>query len=335
MFNNYFTGRLNTSISFFTLMLLSLFLISNKMANPTVNIPVIQSEILIDLNSQLAEGALWNHQTQTLWWVDIENGIFHIFNPETGKNTSYRVKQRIGTVVPDQNGHAIVALQDGIYRLLLKDGSLELLARADYDPEKFRFNDGKCDPAGRFWVGTMALDGSKETAALYRMDHDYRLTKVLEGITTSNGIVWTADKKKMYYIDTPTQQVREFDYDLYSGNIRFMRVAVQIPTSLGSPDGMSIDENGNLWIAHWGGRGIYCWNPHSGELITKVEVDAKNVTSCAFGGPLLNQLFITTAMIGLSEEDKKAYSESGSLFVAMPEVKGTESWFFGATIKDE
>jgi sugar lactone lactonase YvrE len=295
----------------------------------TVQIPILKSEMLLNLNSKLGEGALWNHQTNTFWWVDIESGLFHIYDPASKKNTTWPVHQRIGTVVPDKGGNAIVALQDGIYRLQLNNGSLELLAQAPYDPVKFRFNDGKCDPMGRLWVGTMALDGSRETAALYRMNHDYNLVKVLDGITISNGIVWSADGRTMYYIDTPTQQIKEFAFDPSTGNIRFTRVAVQIQRELGSPDGMAIDEKGNLWVGHWGGNAVYCWDPRSGDLITKVDVEAKNVTACAFTGPELDQLIITTASIGMSEEERKQLPLSGSLFKALPGIKGSRIHFFG------
>jgi sugar lactone lactonase YvrE len=295
----------------------------------TQNIPVIDSQLLFDGQASLGEGALWNHETQTFWWVDIEGGLFHIYNPQSKENTTYPVHQRIGTVVPDVNGNAIVALQDGIYRLFLADGKLELLAKADYDPTKFRFNDGKCDPAGRLWVGTMALDGSRETAALYRFDTDYKLTRVLEGVTISNGIVWSADKTKMYYIDTPTQQVKEFHYNLETGEISFSRIAVEIQRELGHPDGMTIDENDRLWIGHWAGYAVYCWDPYTGDLISKIDVAAKNITSCDFGGQNLNQLFITSASVGMSAPEKEQLPHSGGLFIATPGVRGTKSFFFG------
>ena len=310
-------------------LLMGVFNVFNVMAINKKNIPVIESQLLIDSKAQLGEGAIWNHKTNTFWWIDIEGGHFHIYNPATEKNITYPVHQRIGTVVPDSEGNAIVALQDGIYRLFLEDGSLELLAQADYDTEKFRFNDGKCDPAGRLWVGSMPLDGSRETAALYRFDKDYTLTRMWEGVTISNGIVWSADKTKMYYIDTPTMQVKEFAYDLQTGTIEFTRIAVEIPDGMGYPDGMSIDENDRLWIGHWAGHAVYCWDPHSGDLIARVEVAAKNVTSCDFGGENLDKLFITSASVGMSEEEREKLPHSGGVFMADPGVTGARSYFFG------
>ena len=290
---------------------------------------MIQSKLLLDSRSQLGEGALWNHKTQTFWWVDIEGMLFNIYDPATSENRSWDMGQRIGTVVPDQQGNAIVALQNGIYRLKLTDGSLELLAKAPYDLARFRFNDGKCDPAGRLWVGSMPMDGSQETAALYRMDHDYTLTRMIEGVTISNGIVWTADHSTMYYIDTPTMEVREYAFDVETGEIEFRRVAVTVPQGMGFPDGMTIDEEDKIWIGHWAGSAVYRWDPFTGQLLAKVEVAAKNVTSCDFGGENLGQLFITTASVGMSDEERKQLPHAGGLFITNPEVKGVKSFFFG------
>ena len=295
----------------------------------TTSTKMISSELLYDARAQLGEGSLWNHKTQTFWWVDIEGRKFHIFDPATGENHTWDVGQRIGTVVPDQQGNAIVALQDGIYRLRLADGSLELLAQALHDPQRFRFNDGKCDPAGRFWVGSMPMDGSQETAGLYRMDHDYTLTRVLDGVTISNGIVWTADHSTMYYIDTPTMEVREYAFDKKTSEIEFRRVAVTVPQGMGFPDGMSIDKEDKIWIGHWGGSAVYRWDPVTGELLAKVKVAAKNVTSCDFGGEHMDQLFITTASVGMSEEEREQLPHAGGLFIANPGVKGAKSFFFG------
>ncbi len=308
---------------------IAIYLMIASMSIAKANFPVVSSELLYNSQSQLGEGAFWNHQTNTFWWVDILGKQLHVYDPATKVNLSYTMPQLIGTVVPDKAGNAIVALQDGIYRFYFHSETLELLAKADHDPGKFRFNDGKCDPAGRLWVGSISMDGSKETSALYMMDTNFTFKRVWEGITISNGIVWSADKTKMYYIDTPTQQVKEFNYNNETGEITFSRIAVEIQRELGSPDGMAIDENDNLWIGHWGGLAVYCWDPVSGDLITKIDVRAKNVTSCAFSGENLDQLIITTARVGMSEAERNSLPNSGGLFLAIPGERGTKSSFFG------
>ncbi|CAN5417154.1 SMP-30/gluconolactonase/LRE family protein [soil metagenome] len=282
----------------------------------------IQAEIALDAKVRLGEGSFWNTRQNNLWWVDIEGKAFHIFDPSSGKDRIIKVGARIGTVVPDLEGNAIVALQNGIHKLDLETEELELITNPLEHKENLRFNDGKCDPSGRFWVGSMDLDEEESIASLYRMDHDGSVKEMLKEVTISNGIVWTADRKTMYYIDTPTLKVKAFDYDDATGNITNSRTAVDIPEEAGNPDGMSIDTEGNLWIAHWGGFCVACWNPETGKLIKKVEVPAPQVTSCAFGGKDFDILYITTAREGMSEEKLKEYPQSGGIFSAKPGVKG-------------
>jgi sugar lactone lactonase YvrE len=282
----------------------------------------IQAEIALDAKVRLGEGSFWNTQQNNLWWVDIEGKAFHIFDPSSGKDRKIEVGARIGTVVSDLEGNAIVALQNGIHKLDLETEELEFITNPLEHKENLRFNDGKCDPSGRFWVGSMDLDEEESIASLYRMDHDGSVKEMLKEVTISNGIVWTADRKTMYYIDTPTLKVKAFDYDDATGNITNSRTAVDIPEEAGNPDGMSIDTEGNLWIAHWGGFCVACWNPETGKLIQKVEVPAPQVTSCAFGGKDFDILYITTAREGMSEEKLKEYPQSGGIFSAKPGVKG-------------
>ena len=289
----------------------------------------LQASLLLNASATLGEGALWHPSEHTLWWVDIEKGLLQVFNPENGENTSFEMGKRIGTVVPADDGTAIVALEDGIYSFDFKSGELTFLARADNHGTEFRFNDGKCDPAGRFWAGTMAIgSGGPQRAYLYRYDPDGTIHTMLDSITTSNGICWSHDKKKMYYIDTPTHQVKEFNYDNTTGNITFSRIVVDIPPEEGYPDGMTIDESGHLWVALWGGSAVCCFDPMTGERIRKVNVPALNVTSCAFGGKDMKTLFITTASIGMNEESQQKFQEAGGLFSVETDIRGVEAFFF-------
>jgi sugar lactone lactonase YvrE len=152
----------------------------------------------------------------------------------------------------------------------------------------------------------------------------------LDSISISNGIVWTKDKKTMYYIDTPTLEIKAFDYDDVTGAISNPRVAVQVNDSLGYPDGMAIDENDKLWVGMWNGNAVICFDPITGEMVSKIEVPAHNVTSCAFGGKNLDTLYITTAREDMSDEEHAKYPLAGSLFKAVPGVKGVKSTFFKA-----
>ncbi len=279
--------------------------------------------------AQLGEGAFWNHQTNELYWVDIEGKTLHIYDPATGANRSLATPSRVGTVVPAQDGQAVIALEDGIYLIDTQTGAIRPFCPLEADMPGNRFNDGKCDPAGRLWVGSMDFATTNPTASLYRVDPDGKATKILDSITISNGIVWTSDRKTMYYIDTPTRQIRAFDYDNATGNISNERVAVAVPDILGFPDGMAIDEEDMLWVGIWDGGCVARFNPKTGHLLSKIEVPAHNVTACAFGGENLDTLYITTASLDMTEEEKRRYPDAGSIFKAVPGVKGVKSPFFG------
>lgn len=286
----------------------------------------MEAKLVLNTNALLGEGPIWNHKTQQLYWVDIEKRQLHLYTPETNESTFFDAGERIGTVVPIDNGGALVALQNGIHSMDLVDGSLTLI----HNPleEGIRFNDGKCDPVGRFWVGSMHMESEKNAASLYMMDNDQRVVEKLDGVTVSNGIIWSLDNETMYYIDTPTRQVQAFDYDVSTGEISSPRVVITVPKENGSPDGMTIDEEGMLWIGHWGGSMVGRYDPESGEMIQKVDVPALNVTACAFGGENLDQLYITTASIGMNEDQLKQFPQAGGLFVVEPGVRGVQAAFY-------
>jgi sugar lactone lactonase YvrE len=287
---------------------------------------VLKAELLLDTKSDLGEGAIWHPKEKKLYWVDINQGFLHLFDPATGKNETIECGQKVSTVVPTTKGNALLALHDGIYRYNFADKKLEQIQP---NPEKSttnnRFNDGKCDPAGRFWVGTI---GPNNSAALYRMDADNSIHIMKREVGTSNGIVWSLDKKKMYYIDSNTGKVVEYEYDNRTGAISNPRDAIIIPGAMGGPDGSTIDSEGMIWVAHWGGSCVARWNPKTGELLCKVEIPAKHVTSCAFGGENLDILYITTARENLSEKDLQEYPLNGGLFFVKPGVKGIKANFF-------
>jgi sugar lactone lactonase YvrE len=284
--------------------------------------------LLYEIPAQLGEGAFWNHETGILYWVDIEGKQLHLFDPQNKKDRSFPTPSRIGTVVPQNKDIAIVALEDGIYKLNTKNGSLELLSDVEAKVTENRFNDGKCDPNGNLWVGSMDLEQKKAGAKLYKVEATGRTTVMLDKVTISNGIVWTKDKKTMYYIDTPTRKIRAFDFNAENSTISNERVAVTVSESLGYPDGMAIDEHDNLWVGMWNGNSVLCFDSKTGTVIDKIDVPAHNVTSCAFGGKDLDLLYITTASVDMTDEEKKQFPLAGSLFVADPGVKGVKSSLF-------
>lgn len=288
-------------------------------------------EIIVDSKSLLGEGALWDYKNDRFLWIDIEGRKLHILNPSSSGNKTYTMPSRIGTVVPVDKNNVLVALEDGVYNFNLMDSSFHKKSDPEPGRNDNRFNDGKCDPSGRFWVGTMSLVNQRKSGALHLINHDYVSEQKIDSVSISNGIVWSLDKTKMYYIDTPTQNVIQYDYNDDSGEITNPKIIIQIPDSIGHPDGSTLDSEGNLWIALWGGSAVTCWDTTTGELLKKMDIPAKNVTSCAFGGKNLDELYITTASIGMSEEEKQKYPHAGSLFKVNPGVTGVQAFYFKET----
>ena len=270
-------------------------------------------DLIVASQSDLGEGALWYTETRRLYWVDINPGLLYIYNPENGENQRFEIGEMIGTVVPIEAGGLLLALENSVVAFDPENGALGHRTEIRMDDEERRFNDGKCDPAGRFWVGSISAKGSA-AAKLYRIDGDYSVHTMVTGVRTSNGIVWSADRKTMYYIDTPTHEVVAYDYDHDSGEIANPRTVITVPDGLGGPDGMSIDAEDRLWIAMFRGASVTCWDPQNGELLETIPIPAPNVTSCAFGGPDLRDLYITTARVNMTEADLEVYPAAGGLF---------------------
>jgi len=278
-------------------------------------------KLIVDQKAELGEGPCWDSKNKLLYWVDIMGKKLHIHSPATNENREIDVGQYIGTVAVREKGGVIVALHNGFYFLDTETEQLTPITDPESHLPENRFNDGKCDPAGRFWAGSMELGITGPHASLYRLDTDLKVEKILDNVTISNGMAWSPDYKTMYYIDTPTQQVVAFDYDNQTGEISNKKAAVTIDKKDGSPDGMTIDQEGMIWVAHWGGSRVTRWNPSTGELLDTIKVPATNVTACAFGGENLDELFITTAR---SAEDPA----SGGLFKVKLPVKGAPSYTF-------
>ncbi len=284
-------------------------------------------ELVLDAHALLGEGAIWDSNKRLLYWVDIEGRKVHIFDPATGADRTIHVGERVGTVVPRASGGLMLAIESGFAHLDPDAEELVVLCDPEGRDPGLRFNDGKCDPAGRFWAGTITGRDNPGRAALFCLFPDLTSKQMLAGVTNSNGIAWGLDARTMYYIDTPTATVSAFDYDLETGNITNRRPAVVVPDEMGHPDGMTIDAEGMLWVALWGGRCVSRWDPATGRLLGTIPVPASHVSSCAFGGPGLGDLYITTARAGLSDA-LRAEPHAGGLFRARPGVRGVPAFEF-------
>ncbi|MEL6810692.1 MAG: SMP-30/gluconolactonase/LRE family protein [Bacteroidota bacterium] len=322
----------NLLITLFLLSTLSQSCLDNKPVEQ--QIPAEESEKIMatleyEIPAKLGEGAFWNYKTQEFYWIDIEGKQLHIYNPSTKSNRSLPTPSRIGTVVPETDSTAVVALEDGIYIMHTTHGSLTNLSSVEREMNVNRFNDGKCDPNGNLWVGSMHLEQTAPMGSVYRIGATGATEKMIDSVTISNGLVWTKDASTLYYIDTPTGNIQAFDYHKESATISNERTAVVVSEDLGFPDGMAIDAEDMLWVGLWNGNAVARFDPGSGELIQKIEVPAHNVTACAFGGANLDKLYITTASVDMTDEEKEKYPLAGSVFVAEPGVKGVKSDFFG------
>ena len=280
------------------------------------------ARLVLDTQSIVGEGPIWDSSRQVLIWVDVFAKQMHLFDPQSATDRVIIFDQMPTAVVPRKSGGLMLALEHGFAAFDVDAEKLELWSDPESDIPGNRFNDGKCDPAGRFWAGTMTYDGSEPTGALYCLDTDRSVTKKVTGVYISNGIAWTADRKTMYYVDSMTHGVDAFDYEIDSADITNRRRIIDIPQDEGIPDGMTIDTDGNLWIAQWGGKCVSHYDPATGKLIDKVTVPATNVTACWFGGPHLNRLYITTAREAVPEEELAGQPQAGGLFCAEPGAKG-------------
>lgn len=268
---------------------------------------------MLDATAVLGEGPVWDARTSTLRWVDIMAGQVHRFDPASGTDTFFEVGEAVGTVAVRAAGGLVLATESGLYTCLDNGGQRTLLHEVDTDPPGGRSNDGKADPWGRFWVGTM-LDGTDGAGALYRLDPDHSLHTVLTGVGVSNGLGWSPDGTTMYYVDTLTGGVDALDHDPSSGAVTARRRLIDVDR--GWPDGLTVDAEGCLWVALWDGWGVRRYAP-DGSLLTTLEVPAQRVTSCAFGGAVL---YVTTARMGV--RDFTDQPSAGSVFACDPGVAG-------------
>ncbi len=279
-------------------------------------------ELYIDASATLGESPAWDAKTQTLYWIDVlERRVY------AGRKPILQLGHYVGCLAPRKHGGLVIAQRSGIWTL---DSDMKRLHKLTTPPREFRhnrFNDGKCDPRGRFVAGTMDHNEKEASGALYSVTPAGNISRLLKGLRISNGMAWSPDGKTMYFTDTPTRQIRAFDYDLKTGQIANPRVIIHFEQTFGFPAGMTTDTDGNLWIAMWGGARVSQWRP-DGTLLAQFGVPALNVTSCVFGGPAMNELFVTTAMVGMDKTGFKRFPQAGAIFHMETNVTGMPTYEF-------
>lgn len=288
-----------------------------------------EPELVLDARAELGEGPVWHAAAGTLYWVDLFAGIVHHYQPASGIAGRVEVGEFVGCVVPRAGGGLLAATASGIYHLDPVSGAKTRVAAVEADRPETHFNDGKVDPAGRFWFGSIAVDRTTDTLGhLYSLEPDLTVTRRLSGIDNTNGMDWSPDGRTMYYIDSLTRQVTAFDYDAASGAIANPRPAVTLPADRGVPDGMTVALDGTLWVAHWGGGCVTRWHPATGALLQTIPVPANLTTSCAFAGPALDQLYVTTARYGQDGPALAAQPHAGGLFRLRTAARGRPAAVF-------
>lgn len=277
-------------------------------------------EVAIRGEALLGEGPRWDAATRRLLWVDIEAGVLHVSDPASGDDRAIPLGNRVGAAAPMHSGGVLVALADRLAAVDLDDESLRTLVEIPHGPE-MRLNDGACDPMGRFWVGSVALDFAPGVAALYRYSPDGSLERVVEDVTISNGLGWSADGTSMYYVDSMAYRVDVFDFDLVLGAISGRRPFATIERGAGIPDGIAVDDEGGVWVALWGGAAVRRYGP-DGELDRVLTVPADQVTACCFGGEHGRSLYITSATHQLTPEQRSRQPLAGNVFITDVGITG-------------
>lgn len=252
---------------------------------------------------QWGEGALWHRDRLLL--VDIKAHRVLRLDPDHPDTVeSWDAGSEVGFVIPrrDQPG-LVIGSERGLFFLDPADGALESIADPEPDLPDNRFNDGKCSPQGRLYAGTISRSKNTGSATLWRLDPDHSVHCAFPGVTNSNGIVWSADSRTCWYIDTPRRQVLAFDHDPVSGELSRARVAVDTSPIDASPDGMTLDTEGKIWVAFCHGGCVVRFDPHSGSTLQRIDLPALETTSCAFGGHDLADLFVTSGIHGSAQEE--------------------------------
>lgn len=272
-------------------------------------------EVALRGQADLGEGPWWDAEVGELLWVDLLVGEIHRFNPSSGTDISFEVGQPVGTVARRRCGGLVCAVQDGVMFVDPNRAEAKVVAEIERALPHLRMNDGLCDPAGRLWVGTMAVNLSPFQGSLYRVEPDLQVTALRTGVSVSNGLDWSPDGRTFYFTDSAARCVDAYDFDVSTGDLRNGRPLIEMSDPVATPDGLAVDAEGNLWIAMWDGGCVRQYNAQ-GRLLRTIKLPVSRPTSVAFGGSRLDQLFITSARGGLSEASLKAEKHAGSIFVA-------------------
>jgi sugar lactone lactonase YvrE len=277
--------------------------------------------------AQHGEGPVWDAEVGRLLWVDLMAGRVLAWSPEDGDASERVVGRDVGAVAPRAGGGLVAAVREG-FATLGDDGDEKVLAAPLADTPDVRMNDGGVDPQGRFWAGSMAYDMRRGAGTLYRLETDGTVEPMLSGVSISNGIDWDPSGRWCYYVDTPERRIDRFAFDGERGELGRRGTLVDLGNAPGAPDGLTVDADGCVWVAMWEGGQVRRHAP-DGRLLAVVDLPVERPTSCAFGGPALDRLYITTSRHELSAQQLAEQPHAGKVFCLEPGVAGRPATPFG------
>jgi sugar lactone lactonase YvrE len=283
-------------------------------------------EIALTARARLGEGPVWDAKRQQLFWVDVYNHRVHQFDPATGQDRYFDTGNVVSALVLTQENRLLIALGNRLAYLDLGSGLVETLCEVDFPHPDTRFNDGKCDAQGRFWIGSISQE--PEQATLYRYDPDGKLTLIETGLTISNGLGWSPDGSTFYLTDSAPHKIYAYDFEPATGQIQNRRLLIDLSQEEVEPDGLTVDQQGNLWTALWNGWAVACFNS-KGEELQRVKMPVQRPTCVTAGGSNLTDFYVTSASVGLSQQEIQQGFYAGDLFRFAAPTAGQPTQRFG------
>jgi len=274
---------------------------------------------IVNCRNELGEGPLWNSAEGALYWVDIHKAQIQRYQPKSEQHTVFKMPFKVTALGLRKNGGFVCASEQGFSFWDASTGALKAICHPEQGKQGARFNDGKVDRSGRFWAGSMTAQGA--SSALYRLDCDLKVTCMAQGITISNGIGWSPDNRRMYYVDSLRYRIYAYHFSPESGEIDKQQIFAQFEAQFGIPDGLTVDSQGFIWCAFYDGWKIVRFNPN-GQIDRVIEMPVARPTCPAFGGENLDELYVTSAIDGLTPKELEKQPNAGDLFVLQPGVKG-------------
>ncbi len=275
--------------------------------------------------ARLGECPVWDAKQQQLYWIDIHNHRVHQFDPATGNSRWFETGDLVSAIALAGDNRLLLALRDRLAWLDTQTAQISVLHQIEFPYPDTRPNDGKCDPQGRFWIGS--ISEATGQAALYRYDPDGSLHLMETGLTISNGLGWSPDGATFYLTDSPRRQIYAYDFEAETGSISNRRVLVDLGDEPVEPDGLAVDSQGNLWSALWDGWAVVCFSPDGKEL-QRVKMPVQRPTCVTFGGADFSDLYITSASVGLSQKEIQQGLYAGDLFRFSPDIPGMPTHSF-------